>query len=83
MNQLIVNTIMTLSEHNTAINALQKGVGLALKEAKRNKRKIFLFGGLAAYGYYAHEKEIKRLKQRISEIETMQAGPNYEEDIEF
>ena len=68
MNQLIVNMITTMNQHDMSIKFIDEALTKTLKMARKNKRKIFILTLLGAAGFYQHEKDILKLRKQVEEL---------------
>ena len=68
MNQLIVNMITTMNQHDLSIKVIDEALTKTLRMARKNKRKIFLLSLLGVAGFYQHEKDILKLRKQVEEL---------------
>lgn len=68
MNQLIVNMITTMNQHDMSIKFIDEALTKTLKCARKNRRKIFILTLLGAAGFYQHEKDIIKLQKQVKEL---------------
>ena len=69
MNQLIVNMITTMNQHDMSLKILDEALTKTLKMARKNRKKIFLLTLLGAAGFYQHEKDILKLRKQVEELQ--------------
>lgn len=82
MNGAILNTILTVKDMSIAMDALYKTTKILAKKTRKNTKSILLLAALSAYIAYQQDNKIKKLSQRITELEYKCAGPLPEDDLD-